>query len=181
MIRPEFRKILLDQRGAAVILWSCFVISIPIYLVISRSVLANPNVGTNRSIADPARLIFWFLTLVDLGYYAYWKRRNLTEAAILRDSKTTKLFRALEQFTGVLEERAAYVVSTYVTRKVVIFAIIEAVAIYGFVLAFLGRFVFDQYLLSAASLALLAIEFPSENSLGKLVQAVEQSATQTAK
>ena len=31
MIRPEFRKILLDQRGAAVILWSAFVISIPIY------------------------------------------------------------------------------------------------------------------------------------------------------
>ncbi len=104
----------------------------------------------------------------------------MTEAAILRDSKTTKLFRALEQFTGVLEERAAYVVSTYVTRKVVIFAIIEAVAVYGFVLAFLGRFVFDQYLLSAVSLALLAIEFPSENSLGKLVQAVERSATQTA-
>jgi hypothetical protein len=181
MIRPEFRKILLDQRGAAVILWSCFVISIPIYFVISRSVLANPNVGTNRSIADPARMIFWLLALVDLGYYAYWKRRNLTEAAILRDSKTTKLFRALEQFTGVLEERAAYVVSTYVTRKVVIFAIIEAVAVYGFVLAFLGRFVFDQYLLSAVSLVLLAIEFPSENSLGKLVQAVERSATQTAK
>ena len=86
----------------------------------------------------------------------------------------------MEQFTGVLEERAAYVVSTYVTRKVVIFAIIEAVAVYGFVLAFLGRFVFDQYLLSAVSLALLAIEFPSENSLGKLVQAVERSATQTA-
>jgi hypothetical protein len=181
MIRPEFRKILLDQRGAAVILWSCFVISIPIYLVISRSVLANPNVGTNRSIADPARLIFWFLTLVDLGYYAYWKRRNLTEAAILRDSKTTKLFRALEQFTGALEERAAYVVSTYVTRKVVIFAIIEAVAVYGFVLAFLGRFVFDQYLLSTLSLALLAIEFPSENSLGRLVQAVDRSATKNAK
>jgi len=45
MIRPEFKTILLDQRGAAVILWSCFVISIPIYVVISRSVLANQTSG----------------------------------------------------------------------------------------------------------------------------------------
>jgi hypothetical protein len=177
MIRPEFKKILLDQRGAAVILWSCFVISIPIYLVISRSVLANPNVGTNPSIADPARIIFWLLTLVDLGYYVYWKKRYLAAETILRESKTSKLFRALEEFSGALEERAAYVVSTYVTRKVVIFAIIEAIAVYGFALAFLGRFVSDQYLLFTLSLVLLALEFPSEKLLAALVQAVEQPAT----
>jgi hypothetical protein len=176
MIRPEFKKILLDQRGAAVILWSGFVISIPIYLVISRSVLTNPNVGTNPSIAEPARIIFWLLAIVDLGYYAYWKKRYLTPDAILRESKTSKLFRALEEFSGALEERAAYVVSTYVTRKVVIYAIIEALAVYGFVLAFLGRFVSDQYLLSTLSLVLLAIEFPSEKSLAALVQAVERPA-----
>ena len=180
MIRPEFRKILLDQRGAAVILWSCFVISIPIYLVISRSVLANPNVGTNRSIADPARIIFWFLALVDLGYYAYWRKRKLTTATILRDAKTTKLFRALEDFSGAIEERAAFVVSTYVTRKVVIFAIIEAIAVYGFVLAFLGRFVGDQYLLCALSLVVLALEFPSEKSLEALVRAVERPGGERA-
>ena len=178
MIRPEFRKILLDQRGAAVILWSCFVISIPIYLVISRSVLSNPNVGTNRAIADPARMIFWFLSVVDFGYYAYWKKRNLNAQAILRESKTSKLFRALEEFSGVLEERAAYVVSTYITRKVVIFAIVEALAVYGFVLAFLGRFVSDQYLLSTLSLVLLVIEFPSETTLDALLRAAEGSASE---
>jgi hypothetical protein len=176
MIRPEFRRILLDQRGAAVILWSCFMISIPIYLVISRSVLTNPDVGTNPSIAEPARIIFWFLAVVDLGYYAYWRKHHLTAEAILRDPKTTKLFRALEEFTGDLEERAAYVVSTYVTRKIVLFAIIEAIAVYGFVLAFLGRFVSDQYLLSALSIVLLVIEFPSEKSLEPLVHTVERSA-----
>lgn len=180
MIRPEFRKILLDQRGAAVILWSFFVISIPIYLVISRSVLANPNVGTNPSIADPARIIFWFLTLVDLGYYAYWRKRKSTTEAILHDAKTTKLFRALQDFSGAIEERAAFVVSTYITRKVVIFAIIEAIAVYGFVLAFLGRFVGDQYLLSGLSLVVLALEFPSEKSLEALVRAVERPGGERA-
>jgi hypothetical protein len=180
-MRPEFRKILLDQRGAAVILWSCFVISIPIYLVISRSVLANPDVGTNRSIADPARILFWFLALVDLGYYAHWRKRKFNPQAILRDAKSTKLFRALEEFRGAVEERAAFVVSTYVTRKVVIFAIIEAIAVYGFVLAFLGRFVADQYLLSALSLVALALEFPSERSLEALVQSAERPGAENAR
>lgn len=173
MIRPEFRKILLDQRGAAVILWCCFVISIPIYFVIARNVLANPRVGTNPSIAEPARIIFWLLVLVDLGYYVYWRKQNLSALAIRRDARKSKLFRALEEFSGALEETAAYVVSTLVTRKVVIYAIIEALAVYGFVLAFLGRFVGDQMLLSTLSLILLAVEFPSEKTFDALLRKVE--------
>ena len=176
MIRPEFRKILLDQRGAAVILWSFFFISVPIYLVIARHLLGNPNLGTNPSIAEPARLIFWALTLVDIGYYFYWRDRNLSADAIKRDARKTKLFRALEEFQGAVEENAAYLVSTLVTRKVVIFAIIEAVAVYGFVLAFLGRFIVDQIVLSLLSLILLTIEFPSARSVESLLQEIERSA-----
>ena len=173
MIRPEFRKILLDQRGAAVILWSCFVISIPIYIVIARNVLENPNLGSNRSFAETARIVLWILTVVDLGYYVYWRQRNAATASILRDARSTKLFRALEEFSGPVEEQAARVVSTYVTRKVVIFAIIEAVAVYGFVSALVGRYMSDFYFLSAISLILLTIEFPSQRSLAELLRLVE--------
>jgi hypothetical protein len=180
MIRPEFRKILMDQRGAAVILWSFFVISLPIYIVIARTILGNPDVGSNPTIAEPARIIFWLLTLIDLGYYAYWKKRSMSAQAILQSGKTTKLFRALEEFQGAQEERAAYVVSTYVTRKVVVFAIIEAIAVYGFVLAFLGRYVADQYLLSTISLILLILEFPSQSSFEDLLRTVEQSPAENA-
>jgi hypothetical protein len=172
MMRPEFRKILLDQRGAAVILWSCFVISIPVYIVIARNVLGNPNIGSNRSVAEAARLVLWFLTVIDLGYYVYWRKRNLAAAAILRDARSTKLFRALEEFSGPVEEQAAYVVATYVTRKVVIFAIIEAIAVYGLASAILGRFVSDLYFLSAISLVLLVIEFPTEASLDQSLKAL---------
>ena len=45
MIRPEFKTILLDQRGAAVIIWSFFVIFIALYVFISRHLLANPDFG----------------------------------------------------------------------------------------------------------------------------------------
>lgn len=177
MIRPEFRTILLDQRGAAVILWSFFAISIPIYLVIARQILGNPNVGTNPAIAEPSRIIFWILTVVDLGYYAYWRKKNLTAQAIRRDARQTKLFRAVAEFNGVDEQNAAYIVSTYITRKVVIFAIIEAIAVYGFVLAFLGRFVADQIALSILSLLLLAMEFPRQKSLDGLIDAAERPAS----
>ena len=177
MIRPEFRKILLDQRGAAVILWSFFAISIPIYLVIARQLLGNPKLGSNSAIAEPSRIVFWILTVVDLGYYAYWRKKNLTAQAIRRDARQTKLFRALEEFNGVDEQNAAYIVSTYITRKVVIFAIIEAIAVYGFVLAFLGRFVADQIALSLLSLLLLAVEFPGQKSLDGLIDAVGKPAS----
>jgi hypothetical protein len=82
----------------------------------------------------------------------------------------------LEGHKGQIEERAAAVVSTYVTRKIVLFAILEALAVYGLVLAIVGRFLADQYLLSALSLVLLTLEFPAEKSLEALVREIEQAA-----
>jgi hypothetical protein len=82
----------------------------------------------------------------------------------------------LEGHQGRIEERAASVVSTYVTRKIVLFAILEALAVYGLVLAIVGRYLADQYLLSALSLVLLTLEFPSEMSLEQLVRKIEQTA-----
>lgn len=177
MVRPEFRKVLLDQRGAAVILWSFFAISIPIYLVIARQLLGNPNIGTNSAISEPSRIVFWILTVVDLGYYGYWRKKNLTVQAIRRDARQTKLFRAVAEFNGIDEQNAAYIVSTYITRKVVIFAIIEAIAVYGFVLAFLGRFVADQMVLSLLSLILLAVEFPTQKSIDALIDSMDKPAS----
>ena len=169
----------MDQRGAAVILWSFFVISIPVYIFISQRFITVPAAGAS-SFAYTVRIFVWLLALVDLGYYAHWKRRNLSPNAILASAKSAKLFRALADFQGDAEERAAFAVSTYVTRKVVVFAIIEAIAVYGFVLAFIGGLVADQYFLSALSLMLLTIEFPSEKSLEAIVKAAEQPASANA-
>ena len=174
MIRADFKKILLDQRGAAVIIWSFFMISIAIYVFISRHLLANPNFGRGFSYAAPARAVFWLLTVIDFGYYVYWKR-YLAPEAVLRDAKKGKRLRALEEYKGADEERAAAVVSTYVTRKIVLFAIIEAIAVYGMILALVGRFLLDQYLLSALALVLLIVEFPSEKSFSAVLQKLEHN------
>jgi hypothetical protein len=173
MIRPEFRQTLLDQRGAAVILWSAFTIFIVVYIVIAENVLANPKYARGLWFADNARIILWGLALIDLGYYAYWKKRRLTSDAITAGSSKTKILRALDSYNGLHEKEAALVVSTYVTRKVVLYAIIEALAVYGLVLAIVGRFFTDQYALSALSLILFALEFPTERSLQAVLRTVE--------
>lgn len=176
MIRPEFKQRLVDQRGAAVILWSCFMISIVVYIVIARSVLTNPKFSQGISFAANARILLWVLVAIDLGYYVYWKITKLKPDTMMAESQRTKLLRALEEYQGPLEQRAAAVVSTFVTRKVVVFAIIEAIAVYGLVLAIIGRYLTDQYILSALSLLLLALEFPSEKSLRGLIEKLESTA-----
>ena len=175
MIRPEFRQLLMEQRGAAVILWSCFMIAIVIYIVITKNILANPKYASGFSFAETARTVLWILVLVDLGYFVWWKKRYLTSEAILDGAKQVKLLRVLEDHKGVVEQRAASAVSTYVTRKVVLFAIVEAIAVYGLILALVGRYFPDQYLLSGLSLILLAFEFPSEKSLEAVIQRIEAS------
>ena len=151
-------------------------ISVAVYLIITRSVLANPKYGAGLSFAETARLVLWVLVFVDIGYFIWWKRQYLTSAALLDNAKQSKLLNALEEYQGRIEQRAASVVSTYVTRKITLYAIIEALAVYGLVLAIVGHYVFDQYILSALTLLLLAIEFPSRKPLDDLLQKVEQSA-----
>jgi hypothetical protein len=141
--------------------------------VIAHHVLANPKYAQGASFAETARIILWILVLVDLGYYFYWKKNYLAPRAILNDSQKTKLLRALQDYKGAVEKRAATVVSTYVTRKIVLFAIIEAIAVYGLVLALVGHYLTDLYLLSALSLVLLALEFPRESSVENLLAEIE--------
>jgi len=163
----------MDQRGAAVILWSAFTIFIVIYIVIAENVLANPKYARGLWFADTARMILWALAIIDLGYYVYWKKRHLTPAAIAAGASKTKILRDLDSYDGLHEKQAALVVSTYVTRKIVLYAIIEALAVYGLVLAIVGRFFTDQYVLSGLSLILLALEFPTERSLESALRTAE--------
>jgi hypothetical protein len=50
-----------------------------------------------------------------------------------------------------------------------VFAIIEAIAVYGVLLGLAGGYLPDHYLLSTISLVLLAFEFPSARQLEKLL------------
>jgi hypothetical protein len=124
MIRPEFRKVLLDQRGAAVILWSFFVISIPVYIVISQKFVTAPAAG-GSSFTDTIRIVVWLLTLVDLGSTSIEKAKSVFEC----DFNEREEREAVSGWRFRGTPRARHCRVAYITRKVVVFAIIEAIAV----------------------------------------------------
>ena len=172
MIRSEFRETLEKQQQVLVSLWGFFFCGIFIYLWIAEFLVAK--LGSSTAPSGILRMVLWILGFIDLGTLVWWKKRFLTKEAILGGSKSYKLLQALQGHRSPLEERAAAVVSSYVTSKTVAFAIVEAIAVYGLVLDIVGRYSLDQYLLSLVSGALLLVEFPFKPRLQDLVRAVEK-------
>jgi hypothetical protein len=173
VIRPEYREVLQGQHTVLVSLWAIFVAGILLYLWIAEIFLANRQLTIGYGLAQTVRTFLWLLTFADLATLVWWKRRFLTHTAILDGVKRYKVLQALQEHKGATEERAAGVVSSYVTGKIVAFAMAEAVAIYGFALVLTSRYFVGQYILSAASGLLLLLEFPSRRFLTELVDAAE--------
>ena len=173
MIRPEFRKALEAQQQILVLLWTFFFCGIFVYLWLTEFILQRSGFSAGSSLAETSRIVLWLLAVIDLGTFVWWKKGFLTQEAILRGSKKYKTLQVLQEHKTPVEERAAQVVSAYVTSKIVAFAILEAMAVYGFVLALIGGYVREQYLLSFASGALLAFEFPRKAFLGKILKDIE--------
>lgn len=176
MIRPDFKTVLLDQRGATVILWSFFTAFLAVYIWIARAAVQDGAFLIHGAAARVARAALWLLVIVDLGYLSWWKKSKLSRKALIDGSGAARMLRALADYKGEVERRAASVISTYVTRKVTAFAIIEAVAVYGFVLAVIGGYLWDLYFLSALSLLLLVIEFPTKGFHEGLLREIESPA-----
>ncbi len=173
MIRPEYRKTLESQHKVLVVLWMAFIIAILLYLWIAKLILANPKFPARYSFSETARMVLWLLAILDLGYLIWWKKRFLAKEAIFGGAKKFKLLQVLQEHKSPLEEQAAGVISSYITGKIVAFAIVEAIAVYGLILALIGGYAWDQYLFSIASGALLLFEFPSKPYLEELLRDVE--------
>ncbi len=173
MIRRDFREALEAQHTVLVALWVIFACGILIYIAVAQIFLADRQLAISYAFAQTAKMFIWFLTFVDIATLVWWKRRFLTREAILGGAKRYKVLQALQGHKGETEERAAALVSSYVTGKTVAFALAEAVAIYGFALVLTSHYFVGQYVLSAASGLLLLLEFPSREFLTDLVDAAE--------
>jgi hypothetical protein len=174
VIRPEYRQALEMQHKVLVSLWAIFAASILIYLWVAETFLADRQLAIGAAFAQTTRLFLWFLTFTDIATLVWWKRRFLTKRAILDGVKRYKVLQALQEHKGSAEERVGGVVSSYVTGKIVAFALAAAVAIYGFALVLTSRYFIGQYVLSAASALLLLLEFPSRRVLEELIAAAEE-------
>jgi hypothetical protein len=173
VIRPEFKKALESQQQVLVVLWAVFVWAVLLYLAITHFILMKSDFAPGGSYSETLRVVLWVLAFIDVATLVWWRKNYLTKEAILGGAKQYKVLQSLQEHTNTVEERAAGVVSSYVTSKIVTFAIIEALAVYGFVLAVVGRYLPDQYLFSVASLILLLLEFPAKARLQELLQQVE--------
>ncbi|MGH7766731.1 MAG: hypothetical protein ACREQP_04700 [Candidatus Binatia bacterium] len=176
MIRPAYREALASQHKILVVLWLVFLAGIFLYLWISQRFLMERPSAVENFIAQAAAIFLWLLAFADLATLVWWKRRFLTREAILGGVKQYKVLQSLQEHETPLEELAAAVVSSYVTGKIVAFALAEAVAIYGFALALVSRDFSSQFILSAAAAALLLFEFPSKTFLAGLLKDVESGA-----
>lgn len=173
MIRPEYRETLESQQQILVLLWIFFVGAVFLYLWLTEFILRRSGFSAGAAFDETVRIVLWLLAIIDLATFIWWRKRFLAGEAILKGSKKYKILQVLKEHKNRSEERAAEIVSSYVTSKIVGFAIIEAIAVYGFALALIGGHIRDQYLFSFASVALLFLEFPSKAFLEEILREAE--------
>lgn len=155
MIPPEIQRSLEVQQKVLVVIWVAFILCLIIYLLIPEIVFSEALPPPGNLFFDSIRGVLWAVAFVAVGLLSWWRKRYLDRGFLLKRLQTDSI---------------GLVFSYYLGRKIVAFALAESVALLGFVLAFVGRYVWDQYLLSVVSAVLLIVEFPSRLFLEELVK-----------
>lgn len=173
MIRPEFKNELLAQQKTLRKIWFAFADAILIFLAM-RYLLPPPS--NPEYSAETVRTGLWLVAIVEVAVLAWWKKRYLSKESLFREAAKNRRLKRLpgiSQPQSPLEDGAANVISWFWTAKLVAFAFAESLALYGLVLAFLGRYFADQYVLSFISGLLLVQEFPSADAFEGLLKEYE--------
>jgi hypothetical protein len=170
MIRPEFRKKLERQHTILLLVWAAFVHAVFLYLWMTNFMLSRSSV---YGLSEAVRVALWLISVIEIGLLFFWKSLYLNKQAILSRALKAPVTSSLAGYESPQEQRAAEVVSSYFLSKLTALALAEAVAISGFVLAFIGGYLWDQYVLSLLSGVLLLLQFPSKDFLEELTREVE--------
>jgi hypothetical protein len=174
MIRPDFRSELLGQRRKFRKIWWAFAHSVLIFLGMPH--LLPSFLSEEFRYGEKLRAILWILSIGEMVLLAWWKKRYLDKESILSEAARNQRLKPLPGISAsqsALEEGAAKTVSWWWIVKLTAIAIAQSLALYGLILAFLGRYFTDQYLLSLVSGVLLVREFPSEESFEQLLKEYE--------
>ena len=155
MIPPEIQRSIEVQQKALVVIWVAFILCLIIYLLIPEIVFPGVWPPAGDLFSDSIRGVLWVVAFMAVGLLSWWRRRYLDRGSLLKRLQTDPI---------------GLVFSYYLGRKIVAFALAESVALLGFVLAIVGRYLWDQYLLSVVSAALLIVEFPSRVFLEELMK-----------
>jgi hypothetical protein len=113
-----------------------------IYLLLPRLV-GGPEISGGEPYRG-FRVIFWSVAAIQIGVLFWWTQRSCSKEAVLNAVRKTAI------------DPLAY----YMGRKMAAIGMAQGVAVYGLVLAFVGRHFWDQYVLTAISAALLVRHYP---------------------
>lgn len=161
MIQPESRKLFEDGQKLFVIMWFAFISTLVIWLFIPLSGVSAERFLNGNSPSDATRIALWFVILIVMGVLLLWIKKFLTKEAILRRVTSGR-------------GAAKKLLRSYLLRKVLAFALAESIAIHGFVLAMLGRYMWDQYILTLVSGLFFINLFPSRAFLDELIREYEE-------
>lgn len=174
MISPKFKSELLGQQKKLRKIWFAFGDSVLVFLGIPH--LLPSLFDGEYQYAEIVRVGLWVVAIGEIALSAWWRNNYLSKESIFREAATNtrlKLLPGIPQPQSPLEEGAAKVVSWFWTVKLIAFATAVSLAVYGFILAFLGGYFTDQYVLSFISGLLLVHEFPSAEAFESLLKEYE--------
>lgn len=160
MISSEEKKALEHQHRTLVLVWVGFLATLAVYLALPRLGSFSGTVPPGGPSSDVSRTSLWAIVVVIVGVLWWWNRRFLGREALLKN---------------YAPKRGAPI-SGYAMKKIVAFALAEAVAIYGLILALSGNHLWDQLVLSVVAALFLLYLYPSRAFFDELLREMEARA-----
>ena len=154
-MEPQFPKPAGKQKSILLFTWAGSIAALLIYLLLPWFISLQ-EISSGGEPYTGFRMILWLLAFVQVGVVLFWTRRALSKDAVLRAVRGTAID-PLTYYTG---------------KKMAAIGMAQSVAVYGLVLALIGRF-WDQYILTLIAGALLIWHYPSRRSLDELKRATE--------
>lgn len=130
-----------------------------IYLLLPRLVGALETTG-----AEPYRgfrVILWLVAAIQVAVHFWWTRRYVSREAVVNAVRKT----AIDPLTY------------FMAKKIAAIGMAQSVAVYGLVLAFIGGYFWDQYILTLTSAALLTRHYPYQSIFDELEKDREKAET----
>ena len=143
----DLKRMAHDQRQVLVMIWAAMMSTLVIYLLIPWIVVSEKPLFANGALSILLRPIFWSLVLVEVLFLKWWTRSYLKPRTLLLD------------LTSEAQIEAA--IADIRTKGIIAFAIAESIAIFGLILALMGRLFLDQYLLTLVGGILMVQLYPS--------------------
>lgn len=157
MIASEDKEALERQHRTLVLVWAGFLATPVVYLALPRLGAYSETIPLGGPSLDISRTSLWAIVVVIVGILWWWNQRFLAKEALLKN----------------YAPKRGTPISSYAVKKIVAFALAEAVAIYGLILALSGHHLWDQLVLSVIAALFLLYLYPSRAFFDELLREME--------